>query len=229
MNQVDYKIIRSKRKTISISLTSHQGVLIRAPFFVKDQEIERIVNSKRDWIKKHLDELVQQQREIKQRKFISGEKLFYLGQEYQLKVVVQDKLKKPMVSLNRPELVVTVKQSDPAAVRAVLAKWYQQMAKELITQKISGLCKQYQEEIGTIRIKELKSRWGSCSSKRNLNFNWKLMMAPESVLDYVVVHEFCHLKQMNHSNDFWSWVEQIMPGYQQPKLWLKKYGHYLTL
>lgn len=79
-------------------------------------------------------------------------------------------------------------------------------------------------EYNKIFIREQKTRWGSCSSDRNLNFNWKLVLAPPQVLDYVVVHELCHLKEMNHSQAFWNKVEEIMPSYQEQKQWLKDNG-----
>ena len=75
-----------------------------------------------------------------------------------------------------------------------------------------------------ITIREQKTRWGSCSSEKNLNFNWKLILAPPEVLDYVVIHELCHLKEMNHSKAFWDEVEKVMPEYETYKLWLKENG-----
>lgn len=79
-------------------------------------------------------------------------------------------------------------------------------------------------EFNRITIREQKTRWGSCSSSRNLNFNWKLMLAPPEILDYVVVHELCHLKEMNHSPAFWHEVEKVLPDYAQRKKWLKDNG-----
>ena len=82
--------------------------------------------------------------------------------------------------------------------------------------------KQIGKPVNSIRIKDVRSRWGSCSSKANLNFNWRLVLAPMEVLDYVVVHEMCHLKEMNHSKAFWDLVGEILPDYQKQREWLKR-------
>ena len=99
---------------------------------------------------------------------------------------------------------------------------------EKIKKKIESRVNAYKKAMGvTIRwitIRNQKTRWGSCSSEKNLNFNWKLILAPPEVLDYVVVHELCHLKEMNHSKAFWDEVGKVMPEYETYKLWLKENG-----
>ena len=113
--------------------------------------------------------------------------------------------------------------------RAGLEKRYRQAAKDYIPKRVDY----YASEIGVsyerIRIAEQKTRWGSCSSKGTLSFNWKLMLAPPKVLDYVVVHELCHIKEMNHSPRFWKLVEEIMPDYKEDRKWLKENGNTLQL
>ena len=96
--------------------------------------------------------------------------------------------------------------------------------KETITKRVSYFARLMGVSYRNITIREQKTRWGSCSSEKNLNFNWKLILAPPEVLDYVVVHELCHLKEMNHSKAFWDEVEKVMPEYETYKLWLKENG-----
>lgn len=91
-------------------------------------------------------------------------------------------------------------------------------------QKSFLFCQTHGVSYRNITIREQKTRWGSCSSEKNLNFNWKLILAPPEVLDYVVVHELCHLKEMNHSKAFWDEVGKVMPEYETYKLWLKENG-----
>lgn len=98
---------------------------------------------------------------------------------------------------------------------------------EIFTERALYFAKQMGVEFQKITIREQKTRWGSCSSNRNLNFNWKLLLAPPEILDYVVVHELAHLKEMNHSPAFWSEVEKILPDYKERKKWLKEYGNML--
>lgn len=101
---------------------------------------------------------------------------------------------------------------------------YRRQAKQVFARKVAWYAQQLQVPYGTITIREQKTRWGSCSSQGNLNFNWRLILAPEPVLDYVVVHELAHRKEMNHSTRFWGIVEEMMPEYRQHRGWLKQYG-----
>lgn len=100
---------------------------------------------------------------------------------------------------------------------------YREMARGVIVPRVISYAERMQVHFHDIQIKEQKSRWGSCSSKGNLNFNWRLVLMPQEVLDYVVVHELCHLRYMNHSKEFWAYVEEIMPDYMRWKKWLKEY------
>ena len=106
---------------------------------------------------------------------------------------------------------------------------YRQAAKEYIPKRVAFFAGELGVTYGTITIRDQKTRWGSCSSKGNLSFNWCLILAPPKVLDYVVVHELCHRREMNHSPRFWALVESIMPDYPARRQWLKNYGNTLKL
>ena len=105
-----------------------------------------------------------------------------------------------------------------------LRSYYMESARKKFKRKTAAYANKMDVTYGRITIREQKTRWGSCSSKGNLNFNWKLILAPPEVLDYVVVHEHCHLKEMNHSKAFWDEVGKVMPEYETYKLWLKENG-----
>lgn len=113
---------------------------------------------------------------------------------------------------------------DGEAVRAALKSTLAALALERIRQRISVFQPVIGGEFGRVAVRDQRSRWGSCSSKHNLNFNWKLIMAPPQVLDYVVIHELCHLHEFNHSARFWRLVEGVMPDYEVWKKWLKNHG-----
>ena len=117
--------------------------------------------------------------------------------------------------------------------RLALEKRYRMAAKSYIPQRVSYYADTYRHIIrhdySAIAIRDQKTRWGSCSGRGTLSFNWRLMLAPPKVLDYVVVHELCHLEHMNHSKDFWACVESILPDYKEYRKWLKEHGHELTL
>lgn len=118
---------------------------------------------------------------------------------------------------------------DEQAVRAALRSALADLALKRIREKLSEYAPKVGEPFGRVTIREQKSRWGSCSSKHNLNFNWKLIMAPPQVLEYVVIHELCHLVEFNHSPRFWELVKRQMPEYEAWKKWLKVHGAELTL
>lgn len=152
----------------------------------------------------------------------NGTRLPYLGKEYTLEIRKYLSYKKPGVMLDGEKLVILTADIHSSTIKNAVFQWYLSRAKVVILQRVEFYQKQLQETVEDIRIKDVKSRWGSCSSKRNLNFNWRLVMAPLEVLDYVVVHELCHLKEMNHSKAFWNLVEDILPDYQEQRAWLKE-------
>ena len=111
--------------------------------------------------------------------------------------------------------------------KEALEKRYRKAAKIYIPQRVEYYARHVGVTYEAVRIREQKTRWGSCSSNKTLSFNWRLMLAPPQILDYVIVHEVCHLRHMNHSKEFWSLVETIMPDYKDKKKWLKENGHRL--
>ena len=123
------------------------------------------------------------------------------------------------------------KDRDPLTPEqhAYLEKLYRRKAAEYIPQRCAYYAEILGVSYGRISIREQKTRWGSCSAKKNLNFNWKLMLAPPDVLDYVVVHELCHLVHMDHSQAFWALVGSVLPDYRVRRRWLKEHGDELML
>lgn len=119
-------------------------------------------------------------------------------------------------------------QKDKSDYEKRLEAPYRQAAKEYIPKRVRFYADILQVDYGKITIRDQKTRWGSCSSSGNLNFNWRLILAPPKVLDYVVIHELCHRKEMNHSTRFWQYVESIMPDYKEQRKWLKDNGSSLS-
>ena len=177
---MEYTVIRSGRKTVAIQLNQDLTVTVRAPWRASKSEIERILQKKKPWIEKHLDQM----RRRKEHYDASG----------------TDKL--------------TDEEIQELANKAL----------KYIPERVAYFSKIIGVTYGRITIRNQKTRWGSCSSKGNLNFNCLLMLMPPEVIDYVVVHELCHRNQMNHSKAFWKEVEKILPNYKDSVGWLKKEG-----
>ncbi|MBR4863753.1 MAG: M48 family metallopeptidase [Oscillospiraceae bacterium] len=173
MDKLEYTVVRSKRKTVSIRITEKGAVEVRAPLYLADDRIHRFVVSKENWIRKHL----------------------------------QNRKAPDCPPFTEAEL------------RALAHK-----ALEVIPGRVAYFAPRVGVTYGRITIRNQKTRWGSCSTKGNLNFNCLLMLAPPEVLDYVVIHELCHRKEMNHSAGFWAAVERIYPEYKAARTWLKQNG-----
>lgn len=168
-----------------------------------------------------------------QRLLTDGAGLPFQGENFRLRLVESDR-RKSSASLQGDCFLVQLNREIPAAARASeiyrkLVQLYRELARQAIWERVEFFKTQLNVEYNQIRIKEQKSRWGSCSKKGNLNFNWKLVMAPPDIIDYIVVHEICHLIHMNHSRDFWKCVEGLMPDYRNRRLWLKRHGWELYL
>ena len=156
-------------------------------------------------------------------------KILYRGREYRLVLRREPARKRIQVELDEDELLISTTNAEPARIYKAIEKWYIGQAHMIFPVRVMHYLQFTGGEVKAIRIKDQKTRWGSCSSLHNLNFNWRLIMAPGEVLDYVVVHELCHLTHMNHSRDFWNMVEKVMPDYRVYRKWLKDNGNRLFM
>ncbi|MFW6287556.1 MAG: M48 family metallopeptidase [bacterium] len=224
---IKYDIIRTKRKkTIGIQIDPDNGVLIRSPKRVSDQEIEEIVKNKADWIFRKLEDLAQIKPAPAAKDFVNGDKVLYLGRKYELSIIEDNNLKYFSLRLVNDKIRVFI-NSDLAEenrreiIRSFLISWYQEQAERVIKARVSKYQLQIGKKPNNIRVKNQKKRWGSCSSKGNLNFNWKIIMAPLEIIDYLVVHELVHLVHPNHSKKFRDKLASIIPEYKEREEWLR--------
>ncbi len=229
---VRYAVERSKRIAgLKITVDAERGAVVTAPFHCQASYIKKFVREKAQWIEDRLRLLENQAGCRVPREFVSGEKLFYLGERYTL--IVGKTTDVPGVLLKNREIHVALGNAENGpggmAVKNELIKWYRERARELINARVGLFAAATGRRPAAVKIKQQKSRWGSCSSKGNLNFNWKLIMAPVEVIDYVVVHELCHLTRLDHSAGFWRLVAALAPDYKKKRRWLREYGPALNL
>lgn len=217
------RIIRTARKSIALIVEKDGRLVVRAPLFVPDSEIQRLVQQKEDWVRQKQEQASALVTTSRSTKFKDGARFYFLGKTYPLKIV--DTLD-PSLVLNRKFYL------DRRALRhaeRLFIAWYRQQARLEINRRLKHFASKNGFKYGAVRITSARTRWGSCSSKGNLNFTWRLVMAPPEVIDYVVVHELAHLRVHNHSREYWQEVERIMPGYKRHKRWLKENGRLLRL
>ncbi len=212
-----YTIVRSarRRKTVSITVHPEKGVLVAAPMRTPDRELESIVRKRAAWILRKLSE---DRPRRPARQLATGETLHYLGREVSLLVqFTHDPA--PSVSLEAGVLKLACpagleEEEREAAMRQTLLSWYMGRAEELMRKSVE----QWRSVVGTspvrISIGDQKTRWGSCSSKGSLRFNWRLAMVDRELADYVAVHELSHLLVANHSAAFWNEVARVIPDYE---------------
>lgn len=225
--KIEFAVVKSKRKSISIAIQPDGNLLVKVPLFMSESEILKWVKTKMAWIIRQRAKVLEQQSLNPPKQFVTGERFWYLGKEYELEVRISDGRAK-MVGIVDDRIILFAKSNEEAEVQKILGEWYIKQAKIYIPKRVRYFAGQMGVSFQMITVKKQKKRWGSCSSAKNLNFNWRLMMAPEEIIDYVVVHELCHLKQMNHSKVFWGEVANILPDYENRKTWLDKNGSRLN-
>lgn len=209
-----YKVIRSKRRTIALAVTADASLIVRAPMNTPLSYIERLVESKIDWIRRAVARVNSRPRPVKH-EYIDGESFLYLGRLYKLRVIKNAGKKLDF----RSEFILSTKEKKNA--RELLIAWYKKEAKRKISERVEWCARRAGFSYKSIRITTANRRWGSCSTSGNLNFSWRLIMAPLSVVDYVVVHELTHLEHKNHSKEFWNRVKIMYPHYEKAKNWLR--------
>lgn len=223
-----------KRKTISLFVDPFEGVFLRAPLKPSLKILEKLVYSKAVWIitkQRLINEIINR---LPKREFVTGETFMYLGRQLRLKIIkINCKTKlKPctakiivkgncfIVSLSNVKRTQRLK-----IVRDVLINWYKKNARLVLLRRVRTYSKKLNIPMPEIFIGSQVKRWGSCNiRKRQVRFNWRIVMAPMSIVDYLVIHELCHLKHNNHSKDFWKLVGSILPDYEARRQRLRKEG-----
>ena len=219
-NIIKYNIKYSKRRTIAIVITENKEVIVRAPKGASEEEIDKFVNSKNKWINEKLAML-------NNRRSLANDVILFMGNEIKVKFYIQKFLKRSFVVKEENEIIVNSKNSEEA--RAVLEKFLKDETLKLAKLRVNYYEKYFNIKPQKISVKNVKSRWGSCSYTNNLNFNSKLIMAPIKVFDYVVVHEMCHMVVKNHSKNFYDLVESIIPDYKEDEKYLRDNGYLLQI
>lgn len=215
---------KTARKVI-IKVHPDQRVVATVPHDTSDDAIQDAIHKRARWIWQSIDEFAKQKDTVLPKCYESGETQFYLGKRYVLKVIV-DAEQVPNVKLSRGRLNVTIKHevSKDIDVRLVkikplIDKWYQHKAKAIFHERLAELLPKatWVTGIPSFRVMAMKKQWGSCSTKGNLMLNPHLVKAPKECIDYVILHEICHIAEHNHSERFWRLLTQVMPNWKEVK------------
>ncbi|MGF1690085.1 M48 family metallopeptidase [Photobacterium kagoshimensis] len=226
-NGYDVEVERTSRRKSATIKVEDGVVIVVVPKALELEKIEKLVADKHLWI---IEKLAIQSASTprSEKQYVSGESFPYLGRNYRLKLHTGSLLP---TKLHAGRIVVTVPEPSIQNhyIRRALVGWYKRNADKKIREKVWRYAKTVGVDTGVIRVRDFKSRWGSCTPYGDLEFNWVIVMAPNRVVDYVVIHELCHLLHHDHSAQFWKEVERVMPDYKEQKEWLKINGHGLVV
>jgi Predicted metal-dependent hydrolase len=219
-----YTIQRSaKRRRLRIAVERDRSVVVHAPSGATDEVIRRVVEAKRQWILGKIRH-PQKYRDLPHppgKELVSGEAALYLGRQYRIEVVAEGL---DAVQFNQRFLVPASKVS---ARKTTLREWYVARANEKIVPRVYRVARSLGVVFKRARIVDNRYRWGSCTVKDSVNFNWRLIKAPIFVIDYVIAHELAHLIEANHSARFWNVVRAQVPKAEQARVWLREHGQVL--
>ena len=221
MNEYPFKVelVRANRKKSASITVQDDIVVVSVPKELSEYRIKKLIKDKTPWIRLKLKEC-KPNFSIPSKEYVSGETISYLGRNYKLKIIEGNQAS---IKLKGQYLLTTITdKSSHNDVYSLIQSWYISHATEKLMEKTNRLAKAIGVKPISIKVKNYKSRWGSCSSKGDVSYNWKIMQAPSSVIDYVVIHELCHLIEHNHSSKFWNMVEKYCPEWKKSKEWLKR-------
>lgn len=210
----------SRKKTISF-IIKNNIVRIIAPKTLSDIELESFINKKSNWIERTL-RANKLKTKIVTKDFESGEQFLYLGKKYKLKFISDSN---DLIKLKSGEIQVcinTLKFEDKKHRKKIVQNWFKEKALSFLTKMTLEIAQEIKLNPKLVKIRSYKSRWGSCNSKDVITYNWKLIMAPKSIIKYVVIHELCHIKYLNHSKKYWNEVAKYVPDYKYKKHWLNQ-------
>ena len=218
---IQYTLKQSARKTASIYIERDGQVSVLVPERLTEDQIEELIENKRKWIYTSLAEWRDKNATRVQREYANGEGFLYLGRTYRLKLVEdQDHL----LILKDGYFCLRISSASAPDADAAFKEFYREKGKKRLSDRVAFYQVRMGVQLKAVKIIDLKNRWASCSPQGYVNFHWKCMMAPPTVLDYIVVHELAHLVHSNHNQAFWSEVDKVMPDYRERKEWLRVNG-----
>lgn len=203
---------------VLIKVSPDCRVEVMAPSSATDDHVLSALRKRQRWIYEQLRDFRRQYEHVSPSAYVSGESHYYLGRRYLLKVLI-DEAAEPGVKLFRGKLEVSIKEKDPEKVCVLLSEWYRYRAKEVFQARLESVLDQalWVKNVPPLRVLTMKTQWGSCSPGGRLTLNPHLVKAPRECIDYVILHELCHLKEHNHSVRFYRLLGRVMPEWEKTK------------
>jgi len=216
----------SRRKTTALKIKEGE-VSIHIPTRLPLMYAREFIVQKTPWIQTKLSD--QALKKTVGKHFIHGEEFIFLDKKYSLRLIQAETSPSVIKTSTEIEVRGRLNRLSQTAIRAALVRWYKQQAEQYLTSRTTALADKITLAPHSITVKTYKARWGSCGIQGDVQFNWKLILAPPDIIDYVIIHELCHLKHHNHSANFWQLVAHHYPAFKASQAWLKTNGYRLEL
>ena len=221
---VSYSVrVSSRAKRVRLEISKDRGLLVVIPKRFSLADVPNVLKGKSRWILRKLDYFDSQRASEPTHRLGDGDAVPYRGRSLALDICIRPG-GRPMVRREKSLLRMVLPDHEPSVVIKTLENWYRQEARRVVTQRVESFAGTFGSSYNKIYIRNQRTRWGSCSTHKNLSFNWRLVIMPPEVMDYVIIHELTHLEELNHSRHFWQLVEARCPGYRDYKSWLKEKG-----
>lgn len=227
MTAIPYRIRRSDRARRARILVDGDGIEVVVPQRFPLREVEPFVEEKRAWIERTLRRMRETEAELPPAYLSDGGEVPYLGERLRLAVMIERRRKREHVARRGAELRLAL--PPDVTVRDALERWYRRQARDEVGPRLDAACARWGSTYTKLQIRGQRTRWASCSSTGAMSFNWRLLLAPPRVLDYVVEHEVVHLEVLDHSQRFWILLSERVPDWREQERWLRQHGHALRL
>ncbi|MEA2331650.1 MAG: hypothetical protein QOH58_1788 [Thermoleophilaceae bacterium] len=227
MTAIPYRIRRSERARRARILVDGDGVEVVVPRRFPLRDVEPFVEEKRRWIERTLERMRETEAELPPARLANGGEVPYLGERLSLGVTIDRRRVREHVARHGDSLELAL--PPDTTVRDALERWYRRRARAEVAPRLDAACARWGSAYTKLQIRGQRTRWASCSSTGAMSFNWRLMLAPPAVLDYVVEHEVVHLDVLDHSQRFWIMLSERVPGWREQERWLRRHGHALRL
>jgi predicted metal-dependent hydrolase len=226
---VRYRVRASNRaRRLSLRMRERDSVEIVVPPFLVGVNPERVLREMETWILRTIDRMQRQERSAPLQPVGEGTAITFMGNRLTVRVEETDR-KRAAVHLRGEELTVLRPRGGTTDIPRILRLWCLAQAKTAIPRRVRELNGRWNLPCAGVTVRNQKTRWGSCSRRGTLSLNWRLVLLPSSVMDYLILHELAHLKEMNHSPRFWKVVASLCPGYREEERWLRKHGRSVLL
>jgi predicted metal-dependent hydrolase len=224
MEKISYKLVFSRRRSISIIVSPDKGVIVRAPYRTSVKSIEKYLKEKSGWIQKHLENHSDMIRINPEKQYINGEVHLFLGNNNYLRI---SESAKPFVSHHDGVIEAGLSNTnDTLKIKGMLDKWYKEAANETFKKRLEEILYKYRFygfSPADFTVRSLKSRWGSCTTRGKITLNADLIKLDPVYAEYVILHELCHLKYHNHGKDYYRLLEELVPDYKSIRRELRKH------